>query len=93
MKIQTLIAFAILPSIPLFAQDQTNSDKGRKDGMQAAFSKKDADGDGFLSKDEFLSSAKNPANAGANFAKKDKNSDGKLSLDEFAPKSKKGGEQ
>ena len=52
------------------------------------FKKKDADSDGFLSKEEFTKGAKDVAKAETMFGKRDKNSDGKLSLEEFAPKPK-----
>ena len=52
----------------------------------AAFKKLDADGDGKVSKDEYLKSpraAQDPAKAGERFAKIDKDGDGFLTLDEF----------
>lgn len=52
------------------------------------FKKKDADSDGFLSKEEFTKGAKDAAKAETAFGKRDKNSDGKLSMEEFAPKPK-----
>jgi hypothetical protein len=52
------------------------------------FKKKDADSDGFLSKEEFLKGAKNAAAAETAFGKRDKNGDGKLSKEEFMPKPK-----
>lgn len=52
------------------------------------FKKKDADKDGFLSKEEFTKGAKDAAKAETAFGKRDKNGDGKLSMEEFAPKPK-----
>jgi Ca2+-binding EF-hand superfamily protein len=50
------------------------------------FKKKDADSDGFLSKEEFSKGAKDAAKAGTAFDRKDKDKDGKLSLQEFTAK-------
>ena len=47
------------------------------------FKRKDKDGDGFLSKEEFVAKAKDAAKAETAFGKKDKDSDGKLSKEEF----------
>ncbi|HRJ73442.1 MAG TPA: EF-hand domain-containing protein [Terrimicrobiaceae bacterium] len=80
------LCLAAVPSV--LAQNQAEE---RYDGRVAAFSVRDSDGDGYLSKDEFLGSAKSPERAEDNFKKWDKNGDGKLSLDEFAPKPKQGG--
>ncbi len=52
------------------------------------FKKKDADSDGFLSKEEFTKGAKDAAKAETAFGKRDKDGDGKLSMEEFAPKPK-----
>lgn len=52
------------------------------------FKRKDADSDGFLSKEEFTKGAKDVAKAETAFGKRDKNSDGKISMEEFVPKPK-----
>lgn len=52
------------------------------------FKKKDADSDGFLSKEEFTKGAKDAAKAETAFGRRDKNSDGKISMEEFVPKPK-----
>ena len=49
-----------------------------------AFAKKDKDGDGNLTKEEFVADAKDAAKAEAAFAKRDTNGDGKISKEEFA---------
>ena len=52
----------------------------------------DSDGDGKISKDEFMATPgakKDAAKAGESFTKKDKNSDGFLSKEEMAPAKKK----
>ena len=57
-----------------------------KPDPEAAFKKLDTNGDGKLSKEEFLASPgakKDAAKAGERFSKLDKNGDGSLSLDEF----------
>lgn len=66
-----------------FAQDDAK-DKKKADRDQQ-FKMRDKDGDGFLSKAEFLGNAKEDKAAGLErqFATMDKNADGKLSLDEF----------
>jgi len=61
---------------------------------EEAFKKLDKDGNGSVSKEEFLASPqgkKDVVKAGEMFSKKDKNSDGSLSKEEFivAPKKKK----
>lgn len=52
------------------------------------FKRKDADKDGFLSKEEFTKGAKDVTKAETAFGKRDKDGDGKLSLEEFTPKPK-----
>lgn len=55
------------------------------------FKKKDADGDGKISKDEFLKGSKDTAKSETQFAARDKDKDGSISKEEFlkAPKKKK----
>jgi Ca2+-binding EF-hand superfamily protein len=55
----------------------------------AMFAKKDANGDGKISKEEFLKGAKDAAKAEEAFAKKDKDKDGSLTKEEFAAGGKK----
>ncbi len=50
---------------------------------EAFFKKKDANGDGKVSKEEFLKGAKDAAKAEAAFTAKDKDKDGSLTLEEF----------
>lgn len=57
----------------------------------AMFKKKDKDGNGFLSKEEFIAKAKDATKAETAFTKKDKDSDGKISPEEFSGKAGKGG--
>ncbi|WP_193211935.1 hypothetical protein [Luteolibacter marinus] len=75
--------------LPLHAAEGDGAKK--KPNPEKIFKKKDADKDGFLSKEEFTKGAKNAERAGKAFAKKDKDSDGKLSPAEFkaAPQKKK----
>jgi Ca2+-binding EF-hand superfamily protein len=87
----TLIAFALAALVlPLHAAKGDKAPK-KKSNPQQVFKKKDSDGNGSLSKEEFVNRAKDPAKAGKAFARKDKDGNGKLSLDEFkaAPKKKK----
>lgn len=66
-----------------FAQDDAKEKK--KADPEKQFKAKDADGDGFLSKAEFLGNADEGKTKGLErrFAAADKNGDGKLSLEEF----------
>jgi EF hand len=64
--------------------------KGKADPA-AAFAKMDKDGDGKVSKEEFMASPqakKDATKAGESFTKRDKNSDGSLSKEEFMPAKK-----
>ena len=75
---------AILLMSPI--QPARGADEKPKADPEEQFKKKDKDGDGFLTKEEFTAKARNADKAGQAFARKDKNSDGKLSPEEFAPK-------
>ena len=89
--ITTLLISAL--TLPVFADD--NKDEAKKKPKkerptpEAIFKKKDTNGDGSLSKEEFVAKMKDAEKAGKSFDKKDKNGDGKLTLDEFKPKAKK----
>lgn len=64
----------------------------KKANPEEVFKKLDKDGNGSISKDEFLASPqgkKDAAKAGEMFGKKDKNSDGSLSKEEFMAQGKK----
>ena len=52
--------------------------------VSAAFKKADTNGDGKISKEEFLVGKKDPAKAEERFKKLDKDGDGFLSLEEFS---------
>lgn len=67
-----------------FAQDDAK-DKKKGGDPEKQFKMRDKDGDGFLSKAEFLGDAPEDKAKGLErrFAAADKNGDGKLSLDEF----------
>ena len=54
------------------------------------FSKKDADGNGKVTKEEFVKGAKDATKAEAQFTKLDKDADGSLSKEEFT---KRGGKK
>ncbi len=61
--------------------------KGPRGNPEAVFKKADSNGDGSLSKDEFLATPRakeDPAKAEKIFAAKDKDGDGKLSKEEFS---------
>lgn len=88
--IQTTIAalaFAAL-AFPSFAEEPKEAPAKPKHDPAKVFKKKDADSDGFLSKEEFTKGAKDAAKAETAFGKKDKDADGKLSMEEFTAKPK-----
>lgn len=89
-----VIALGFAATSFAFADHHKNADapKDGKPGIAKAFKKKDKDGDGFLSKDEFVKGAKDGEKAAKVFAKKDKDGDGKLSPAEFAPRKKAAGD-
>jgi len=65
--------------------------EGKRPSPEEFFKKLDANGDGSLSKDEYLASPRakqDPAKGAENFAKMDKDSDGKLTKEEFAAMAK-----
>lgn len=80
----TVVAFA---GITLDASAQEK----KKQDPEKVFARKDTNGDGKLSKEEFTKGAKDAAQAEKAFGAKDKNGDGSLSKEEFAaaPKKKK----
>ncbi|HCN27272.1 MAG TPA: calcium-binding protein [Verrucomicrobiales bacterium] len=83
-SILTVIAFA---GITLDASAQEK----KKQDPEKVFAKKDANGDGKLSKEEFTKGAKDAAAAEKQFTARDKDKDGSVSKEEFmaAPKKKK----
>ncbi len=78
----------------VIAADAKGDGKGKGKGKgdpAKAFARLDTNGDGKLSKEEFLASPaakKDPAKAEQTFGKRDKNGDGFLSQEEFAPAKK-----
>lgn len=74
------------------AADAKGGAKGKGKGdPAAAFAKLDKNGDGKISKEEFMASpaaTKDAAKAEESFKKRDKNGDGSLSKEEFAPAKK-----
>ena len=89
--ITTLLISAL--ALPVFADDAKDADKKKpkkpRPTPEVIFKRKDTNGDGALSKEEFVAKMKDAEKAGKSFDKKDKNGDGKLTLDEFKPKAKK----
>lgn len=89
-RLITLAAIAALVSLPAaFAQtsDAPKKPAKGKNGFAAA----DANGDGFISKDEYMAMPRNQDNprAAARFKAIDENGDGKISPDEMkAPQAK-----
>jgi hypothetical protein len=82
MKITSiLLAFLVAASFS-FAQEKKEGEKKKADPA-AAFAKKDKNGDGKLSKEEFTAGAKDAAKAETQFAARDKDKDGSVSKEEF----------
>lgn len=94
MKI-TAVLFALLLSASMtYAADAPKKPaEGDKPKMtpEEIFKKKDANGDGKISKEEFTKGAKDPAKAEERFTALDKDKDGSVSKEEFsaAPAKKK----
>lgn len=94
MKHIKFIALCLSLALPAFAEETQKegdaANQPKKPDMKQIFKKKDKDGDGFLSKDEFVNKkAKDPSKAETAFTKKDKDNDGKLSEAEFTAHGKK----
>ena len=94
MKVITsLLAILALSAVTSFGADTPKKPEGDKPKMtpEEMFTKKDADKDGKISKEEFLKGSKDAAKSEATFTKKDTDKDGFLSKEEFtaAPKKKK----
>lgn len=89
--ITSALAILALSAVTSFGADEPKKE-GEKPKMtpEQMFTKKDADKDGKISKEEFLKGSKDAAKSEAAFAKKDANKDGFLSKEEFtaAPKKK-----
>ncbi|MCH7226367.1 EF-hand domain-containing protein [Haloferula sp. A504] len=83
-----VIALGLAATSVAFAEKAPDAPKKGKPDPARAFNKKDTDGDGFLSKDEFTKGAKDPEKAAKAFERKDKTGDGKLSPEEFKPQKK-----
>lgn len=85
------IAFALCALLLTSAISLNAADKGDKPKVdpEAAFKKKDTNGDGKLSKEEFTKGSKDAAKSEAAFAAKDKDKDGFLTLEEFKAGGKK----
>jgi Ca2+-binding EF-hand superfamily protein len=82
MKV-TSILFALLVATSFsYGADEKKADKPKAD-PEAMFKKADANGDGKVSKEEFLKGAKDAAKKEAQFTAKDKDKDGSLSKEEF----------
>lgn len=83
MNPKLLLLAPLLTVLPMCAHSKNRGEKRSTEELEAAFRRKDDNHDGFLSKDEFISSAKNPQKAAKTFEKRDRNWDGKLSEQEF----------
>lgn len=89
MKV-TSILFALLVATSFsFGADEGKKKEGDRPDPAAQFAKKDKNGDGKLSKEEFTAGAKDAAKSEAAFTAKDKDKDGSLSKEEFAAGGKK----
>ncbi|QIF06235.1 EF-hand domain-containing protein [Roseimicrobium sp. ORNL1] len=85
MKITAVLFALIVTASVSFAADEKKPAEGAKPKVDpaAAFAKKDKDGNGKLSKEEFTANAKDAAKAEKQFANKDKDKDGSVSKEEF----------
>lgn len=91
MKVITpLFAVMALSAVTSFGADAPKKE-GEKPKLtpEEMFTKKDADKDGKVSKEEYLKGSKDAAKSEAAFAKKDKDKDGSLSKEEFTAVAKK----
>lgn len=90
--ITSTLAILALAAVTSFGADTPKKPEGDKPKMtpEEMFTKKDADKDGKVSKEEYLKGSKDAAKSEASFAKKDTDKDGSLSKAEFtaAPKKK-----
>lgn len=90
MKHIILLAISLALALPLHAGNKHAGAKEKaKPNLARVFKKRDKDGDGFLSKEEFLAGRKQAAKAEKAFNRRDKDSDGKLSRTEFTGKKHK----
>ena len=90
MKHIILLAISLALALPLHAGNKHAGAKEKaKPNLARVFKKRDKDGDGFLSKEEFLAGRKHAAKAEKAFTRRDKDSDGKLSRTEFTGKKHK----
>ena len=91
-SIITLLSVVALAATVTAAEGDAKKPEGKGKGdPAAAFAKLDKNGDGKVSKEEYMDSAaakKDAAKAGESFAKRDKNGDGSLSKEEFIPAKK-----
>ncbi|MEI6175766.1 MAG: EF-hand domain-containing protein [Verrucomicrobiota bacterium] len=90
MKYSILFAIGLSLLLPLQADAKQGKHKQKGTATpEEIFKKRDKDGDGMITKDEFLAKKKNPTKAEKRFAKIDTNADGKVSLEEFKAKKNK----
>lgn len=105
MKSLILLTLGLAFALPLHAEDDAPAvpaepaapaapvapaKEKAKHTPEEMFKKKDKDGDGFISKDEFTKGSKDATKSAAAFAKKDKDGDGKISPAEMAAAMVKG---
>ncbi|MDZ4286472.1 MAG: EF-hand domain-containing protein [Prosthecobacter sp.] len=89
--ITTILATLAFASLATYAADEAKKADKPKQDPEKMFARKDANGDGKLSKEEFLKGAKDAAKSETQFTAKDKDKDGSVSKEEYlaAPKKKK----
>lgn len=93
MKYLVSLVLSLVLALPVFAGKKQAANQAADSPCPPqpchgkAFKKIDTDGDGFISKSEFIARAEKV------FSRKDKDSDGKLSLAEFSGKQGKPGKQ
>ncbi len=91
--ITSILAVMALSAVTSFAAEGDAPKKPEGDkpkpSPEEMFTKKDADKDGKVSKEEYLKGSKDAAKSEASFTKKDKDKDGFLSKEEFTAVGKK----
>jgi hypothetical protein len=93
-SITSILAILALAATVNAAEGDKKPEGGKKKApdMEAMFKKLDKDGNGSISKEEYMASPqakKDEAKAGERFGKMDKDKDGSLSKAEMTPKKKK----
>src|SRR6476659_4143220 len=82
MKLTSILFGLLLAASLSYAADEPKKKEGDKPDKGAVFAKKDKNGDGKLSKEEFTANSKDAAKSEAAFTAMDKDKDGFVSKEE-----------